>query len=317
MDNKLRIIFMGTPDFAVPALQALIASGHDVVAVYTRAPKPKGRGQHVQNTPVHDLALSHNIPVFTPISLRKSPEDQAQFIALKADVAVVAAYGLLLPPAVLSAPRFGCINIHGSLLPKYRGAAPIQRALLNGDAETGITIMQMAQGMDTGDMIVSDRLPIGPDQTSPDLFAALSKMGARLMIRVLDDLMLEGHVHATPQNEALATHAPMLTKEEGRLDFTRLSADQVDSHVRGMTPWPGSYVDLSEGQVLKILSGRKEAGEKTNHLPGTIIDSSGRIACADGSVYTAGMVQAPSGKKMDMKSFLNGGMLRVMDRLGS
>ncbi len=312
MSSQLKVVFMGTPEFSVPALKAILAAGHDVMAVYTRAPKPKGRGQVVQKSPVHDIAEAHNIPVYTPGSLRKSPDDAAIFAALKPDVAVVAAYGLILPLTVLSAPKHGCINIHASLLPRWRGASPIHHAILSGDVQSGVTIMQMEEGLDTGPMILSDRVDITSAMTTPELHDTLSSMGARLIIRVLDDIVLLGHVHATPQPDRGVTHAPMLTKEMGMIDWTR-DASTIHAQIRGLTPWPGTVTRTGSGDAVKILSAHIVSGMTTSLPSGTILDRHGVIACGHGTMVQITQVQVPTGKKMDMAAAINGGYMRVGD----
>lgn len=241
----MRIIFMGTPAFALPALNSLHAAGHDIVAAYTRAPQPAGRGKALQNSPVHNRAEALGIEVRTPRSL-KSAEALADFAALGADVAVVAAYGLLLPQAILDAPALGCLNIHGSLLPRWRGAAPIQRAILAGDRETGVTIMQMEAGLDTGPMLLAEATPTGR-KTAGDLFDELAEMGARLMLRVLDE-------QPTPvrQPDMGATHAAKISKAEAHLDFS-LPAEAIERAIRAFNPAPGAFAEIL-GERVKILS---------------------------------------------------------------
>jgi len=277
----MRIIFMGTPDFAVPALKSLIESDHDVIAVYTREPKPKGRGMEMHKSDVHALADAHNIPVYTPKSLKKSEEAQAEFAALNADVAVVAAYGLLLPKAVLDAPKYGCLNIHGSLLPKWRGASPIQHAIWKGDTQSGITIMQMDEGMDTGDMILKIETPITSDTTAQSLFNDLSAMGGDAILNVINNF---DTITPEKQDDTLATHAPMLKKTDGEIDMTAPAHD-IDCQIRGLNPWPGTFVQGHKGRV-KILKAHVESNE-------IIFDK----------------VQPEGKKPMDLKSAQNGGYL--------
>ncbi len=248
----MRLIFMGTPAFAVPALDALHLAGHDIVAVYTRAPQPAGRGKNLLKSAVHHRAEALGLRVFTPKSLKGSAE-QAEFIGLGAACAVVAAYGLLLPLAILEAPTQGCINIHASLLPRWRGAAPIQRAILAGDLETGVTIMQMEQGLDTGPMLLADATTIG-EKTAGALFDELSEMGARLIVRAL-----AVRPDAVPQPEAGVTLAPKLSKAEARLDFSRPAAELVRV-VRAFNPAPGAFAELA-GERVKILQGEAGIGD--------------------------------------------------------
>ncbi|KAF1854091.1 hypothetical protein Lal_00005308 [Lupinus albus] len=242
--TPLRLVFMGTPDFAVPSLAALIEAGHQLVCVYSQPPRPAGRGQQVQKSPVHRFAEDHGIPVRTPKSLRTA-EAQAEFADLKADAAVVAAYGLILPQPVLDAPRLGCVNVHGSLLPRWRGAAPIQRSILAGDAETGITIMQMDIGLDTGAMLSREAVAITAATTASSLHDDLAALGARMIVPALDGLAA-GTLAAVPQPEDGVTYAAKLTREDGRLDWTR-PASFVERQVRALTPWPGCWFDAANG----------------------------------------------------------------------
>lgn len=238
----MRVVFMGTPDFAVPSLELLIRHGYEVCAVYTQPDKPKGRGHKLQAPPVKELALRHNIPVFQPVNLR-GEDTQREIQAWNADVIVVVAYGKLLPKAVLDAPKLGCVNVHGSLLPKYRGAAPIQWTVLNGDKTAGVTTMFMAEGMDTGDMLLKAETPVGEEETSGQLFDRLKDLGAQLLIETLEKLE-QGALTPIPQEEAQATHAPMLSKELSLVDWTK-PAHQVHDLIRGLNPWPSaaSYLD--------------------------------------------------------------------------
>ena len=256
----MRIVFMGTPDFAVVALDALVAAGHDVACVYTRAPKPAGRGRTLAQSPVHGRADALGIDVRTPATL-KTPDARAAFAALGADVAVVAAYGLLLPPPVLAAPRRGCINIHASLLPRWRGAAPIQRAILAGDAETGVTIMRMEAGLDTGPMILAEALPVGCGSAGA-LTGALARLGAQLVVRAL-----EGPLAGVDQPDDGATLAGKIAKSEARLDFTA-SAIALERAVRAFNPAPGAWTAFG-GERLKILAAEIIAGAFT---PGVVVD---------------------------------------------
>jgi methionyl-tRNA formyltransferase len=270
----MRIVFMGTPEFAVPALDALVAAGHEIVAVYSQPPRPGGRrGKELTPGPVHVRAEQLGIPVRTPVTLR-DPEAQTEFAALRTDIGVVAAYGLILPRAVLDAPTHGCLNIHGSLLPRWRGAAPIQRAILAGDAETGVGIMQMEAGLDTGPVRLEERTSID-GKTAGQLTDELAAMGARLMARVLADL------NAFPpvlQPEEGLTYASKIDKTETRLDFT-LSANQVERQVRAFSPTPGAFFELN-GERFRVLSAEVT---EANGTPGTIIEGL-TIACAGGAI---------------------------------
>ncbi len=300
-DNRLRIIYMGTPDFSVPALQQLIDSEHDVIAVYSREPKPKGRGQQVQKSPVHELAEQNNIPVFTPKSFKKDPEAVLQFQNLNADVAVVAAYGLILPLSVLNAPKFGCLNIHASLLPRWRGASPIQHAIWKGDSISGVTIMQMEEGLDTGPMLLKRDIDID-GMTTPQLHDALSLMGAEMIVDVLIDIP-----SGEKQGDALSVYAPMLKKEDGLIDWNN-SAIAIDRQVRALNPWPGTYTS-GDGKRLKIVKGhivKPELDEKA----GTVLPK-GVVMCGDGFAYQIEMLQPENSKAMDVASALNGHHLKI------
>jgi methionyl-tRNA formyltransferase len=270
----MRIAFMGTPDFAVPTLDALLAAGHDVVAAYSQPPRPAGRGRALAPSPVQARAEAAGIAVRTPVSL-KGAEEQAAFAALDLDAAVVAAYGLLLPEPILGAPRHGCLNVHASLLPRWRGAAPIQRAILAGDRMTGITIMQMERGLDTGPMLAALPAEIG-SKTAGELNAELAALGATAMTRVLDLLPEVGRMK---QNDARATYAPKIEKKEAKLDFGR-SAAEVERQVRAFNPMPGAYFEY-EGERIKVLAAEiSELGG----APGTVLDHGLAIACAEGSI---------------------------------
>lgn len=274
LEEKMRIIFMGTPDFAVPSLNALVEAGHDVVAVYSQPPRPAGRGKTVMPTPVHQRATALGIEVHTPLSLKDSAA-QAAFAALSADIAIVAAYGLILPRAILDAPRLGCLNVHASLLPRWRGAAPIHRAILAGDAETGVTIMQMEAGLDTGPMRAKQSTPIGR-KTSGALTAELADMGASLLIDVL--AALNSHP-SVDQPEDGVTYAAKIEKAESRIEFTQ-SAAQVDRQIRAFAPTPGAFFE-HQGERIRILAAELAEG---SGRPGTIIDDLMTIACGSGAI---------------------------------
>lgn len=269
----MRIVFMGTPEFAVPVLDALVEAGHDIVAAYSQPPRRGNRGKTAPS-PVHARADALGIPVRTPLSFRKEPDAIADFAALDADVAVVAAYGLILPQAVLDAPRLGCLNVHGSLLPRWRGAAPIQRAILAGDAETGVGIMQMEAGLDTGPVRLEGRTPIG-GKTAGELTGELSAMGARLMAQVLADL--DAHP-AVAQPEQGVTYASKIEKAEARLDFSR-NAVNVERQIRAFNPAPGAFFEIGDERV------RVHAAEivEGSGAPGTVLDGLA-IACGEGAI---------------------------------
>jgi methionyl-tRNA formyltransferase len=291
----MRIAFMGTPDFAVPTLDALIAAGHEVAAVYTQPARPAGRGKAPSPSPVQKRAEAAGIEVRTPLSL-KGAEEQAAFAALRPDAAVVAAYGLILPQPLLDAPRFGCINVHASLLPRWRGAAPIQRAILAGDRLTGVTIMQMERGLDTGAMFGAMPAEIGR-KTAGELTAELAGIGAALMVRVLDEIYRIG---SRPQNDERATYAPKIGKHEAQLDFTR-PALQVERQVRAFNPWPGAYFEY-ENERIKVLAA--EISELSGE-PGTILDHGLAIACGEGSLVPS-LVQRAGRAAMAPAELLRG-----------
>ena len=267
----MRLAFMGTPAFAVPALDALMEAGHELAAVYTQPPRPAGRGKALLASPVQQRAEALGIEVRSPLNF-KGDEDRAAFAALGLDVAVVAAYGLILPQAVLDAPRLGCINIHASLLPRWRGAAPIQRAILAGDAETGVTIMQMERGLDTGSMLAMERTPVA-DKTAGELTEELGRIGAALMVRTL-----EGPLVAVPQPEG-ETYAAKIDKAEARLDFAQ-DAEAVERAVRAFNPAPGAFTEIA-GERVKIL---RAAVVAKNGLPGEVLDEALTIACGSGAI---------------------------------
>lgn len=270
----MRLIFMGTPDFAVPALAALIEAGHDVVCVYSQPPRPAGRGHREQPSPVQIYAQEHGIDVRYPVSL-KNVEAQSDFAALDADAAIVAAYGLILPKAVLDAPSLGCINIHASLLPRWRGAAPIQRAILAGDTETGITIMQMDEGLDTGPMLATGKIPISDKTTASDVHDALATLGGTLIVEVLSaDLPA-----AVPQPEDGSTYAPKLDRAEGRIDWTE-SATALDLRIRALNPWPGVWCER-DGARLRVLAATPVSGAGE---AGAVIAAPLTVACGDGAL---------------------------------
>lgn len=256
MDKKLRIVFMGTPEFAVPSLKALTELGENVVAIVTQPDKPKGRGKHLTPPPVKEFALKYNIPVLQSEKIR----DQAAITGirdLKPDIIVVIAYGKILPKAVLDIPLIGCINVHASLLPKYRGAAPINWAIINGEKETGVTTMLLDEGMDTGDMLLTERLEIGDDDTASSLHDRLKYVGADLLIKTIKGIKSET-IRPIPQDDSQATYAPMLKKEDGRIDWT-MKAEEIRNFIRGLNPWPGAYTRW-DGKQIKIFKAEVETG---------------------------------------------------------
>ncbi|HXP76095.1 MAG TPA: methionyl-tRNA formyltransferase [Stellaceae bacterium] len=294
----LRLAFMGTPDFAVPILQALLAAGHRVVAVYTQPPRPSGRGHRPQLSPVHRAADAAGIPTRTPAKLDAAEQDQFRTLAL--DAAVVAAYGLILPKPVLEAPRLGCLNVHASLLPRWRGAAPIQRAILAGDRETGVTIMQMDEGLDTGPMLLAESVAIGADTTAATLHDQLGSLGARLIVRALAG-RADGTLSAHPQPAAGVTYAKKLGRDEGRLDWSR-SAVELERAVRALNPAPGVWFERG-GERVKVLAAI--SAESSAAPPGTVVDAALTIACGSGALRLT-RLQRAGRAAVDAEAFLRG-----------
>lgn len=309
---SLRIIFMGTPEFSVPLLTEILGQGHEIVACYTRAPKPGGRrGLGLVKSPVHQAADKFSIPVFTPKTLREEAGVSA-FVRHGADVAVVAAYGLILPRPILEAPRYGCLNLHASLLPRWRGAAPIQRAIMAGDARTGVMVMQMDEGLDTGPVAMSEIVPIGPDMSAGELHDQLMLRGADLMVRALAALS-RGTLQFMPQAGDGVTYAEKIRKEECRIDWS-LAAREVHDRIRGLSPFPGAYfqADLGKGvERVKVLRSRLEAG---SGQPGALLDDRLQIACGSGSIRLIEVQRAGKGA-MSAHDFLNGADLPAGSRI--
>ncbi len=277
----MRLIFMGTPDFSTRLLKEVVSRGHEVAAVYTQPPRPAGRGMEPRKSPVHLVAESLGLPVFTPRSLHGASET-AEFAAHDADVAVVAAYGLILPRAILEAPLLGCLNLHGSILPRWRGAAPIQRAIMAGDVESGVGVMRMEEGLDTGPVATEARVPIGPDTTAGELHDALAIAGARLMTDALDQLS-SGQLKFVPQSQQGVTYAHKLDKSEARIDWSK-PAQELHNLVRGLAPFPGAFfeADLGAGvERVKVLQTRVEPGSGS---AGAALDEEGLIACGEGAL---------------------------------
>jgi methionyl-tRNA formyltransferase len=305
MTAVMRLAFMGTPDFAVPTLDALIAAGHEVVAVYSQPPRPAGRGKALRPSPVQQRAEAAGIEVTTPLSL-KAPEEQEAFAALGLDAAVVAAYGLILPMPILEAPRFGCLNVHGSILPRWRGAAPVQRAILAGDETTGVTIMQMERGLDTGPMLAVRETEIGR-KTAGELTAELARIGAELMTQVLRTL--PGTV-PVPQPEAGVTYAAKIEKHEAQLDFGR-PAVEVERQIRAFNPLPGAFFNYA-GERIKIHSAEIGGGSGE---PGVVMDQGLAIACGEGSIVPT-LVQRSGRGVMTPSELLRGFPIPVGAKLG-
>jgi len=291
----MRLVFMGTPDFAVETLKALIAAGHDIACVYSQPPRPAGRGMAERPSPVHAFAAPQGIEVRTPISL-KSADEQARFAALETDAAVVVAYGLLLPKPVLAAPRLGCFNVHASLLPRWRGAAPIQRAIMSGDAESGVTIMRMEEGLDTGPMCKVGRLAITPTTTAQSLHDELATLGARLMVEVL----AQPEISCTPQPADGVTYARKIDKAEARIDFTR-SAEEVRNHIHGLSPFPGAWFPVKATRLKALLCEVVQASGR----PGTFLDDDLTIACGTGAIRLLRLQREGKGA-MEATDFLRG-----------
>lgn len=279
----MRVIFMGTPDFSVPALDALAEAGQEIVCVYTQPPRPAGRGKKQRPSAVHQRADMRGIPVRHPVSL-KDKKTHAEFAELDADIAVVVAYGLILPQAVLDAPKLGCLNIHASLLPRWRGAAPVHRAIMAGDAQTGVCIMQMDAGLDTGPVLMRDTLNIGVQETTQTLHDRLSEMGARLIVSTLSQL---DHLTPEPQPEDGVTYAAKIDKAEARIDWTRPAAE-VDRMIRGLSPFPGAWFEV-DGQRTKVLGSRLAEGKGT---AGEVLHDELTVACGDGAVQLTRLQRA-------------------------
>ncbi|WP_428375824.1 methionyl-tRNA formyltransferase [Lichenicoccus sp.] len=308
----MRLAFMGTPEFAVPSLRALHAAGHQIAAVYTQPPRKAGRGQALRVSPVQAEAERLGLDVRTPARVRSVAAEHAAFRELDLDVAVVAAYGLILPAAMLQAPRHGCLNIHASLLPRWRGAAPIQAAILAGDSEAGITIMQMDPGLDTGPMLLEGRLPIGATTTAQQLHDALAPLGASLVLQALRQAPAP-----RPQPETGVTYAPRLSREDGRLDWTQ-PVEMLDRRIRAMTPWPGAWT-LSEGQVLKVIAatplpGDHASGHGHDHAPGSVLD--GLLVVCRGGTLRIDRLQLPGRAVLEAADFLRGHRMPPGWRLG-
>lgn len=305
----MRIVFMGTPDFAVPSLQALIDAGHDVCAVYTQPDKPQGRKQILTAPPVKTLALEHDIPVFQPNTL-KNEDEQARLRELAPEVIIVVAYGKLLPKAVLDIPPHGCINVHGSLLPRWRGAAPIQWAVIAGDEMAGVTTMQMAEGLDTGDMLLTYETKVGEKETAGELFDRLAQSGAELLTQTLVKL---DEIEPRPQDDAQSCYAHMLDKQMAVIDWSK-SAHEIDCLIRGLNPWPIALTTLS-GERLKVFAAEKAAG---NGEPGTVLEADPKkgltVACGEGALRLT-EIQLVGGKRMKANDFLRGHAIEVGTKL--
>lgn len=325
--SDLRIGFMGTPDFALEALKALYDANKNIVAIYSQPPRPKGRGHKVQPSLVHQFGLDHDIPVFTPVNL-KSEEAQEEFAAQNLDVAIVAAYGLLLPEAILDTPTFGCINIHASLLPRWRGASPIQHAIWHDDPQSGVTLMQMDKGLDTGGMLVKQQVPIIKHMTSSELHDALCGISREMIVEFVTKLEAGEITGSEDQNAALSSYAPLLKKGDGRVDWSQ-NAAQINCQIRALNPWPGVWTMLN-GKRFKILEGRvfKQSLEKENNKTssssilhnskqrereGSVLNSKGAILCGDNTALQLHKIQPQGKQEMDFVSSVNGGYIEIGD----
>lgn len=307
----LRLIFMGTPDIAVPSLAALIEAGHQIACVYSQPPRPAGRGQKERPSPVQAYAEGKGILVRYPTSLNTA-EVQQEFAALGADAAIVIAYGLILPQAVLDAPRLGCLNIHMSLLPRWRGAAPLQRAIMAGDSKTGVTIMQMDAGLDTGAVLSGETVPITLETTAESLHDSLAEIGARLVTKTLDELDA-GHLVAQSQSDDGATYAKKLSREDGRLDWHD-DAVQIHRQIRALNPWPGTWFER-DGERIRVLAAMPVDSAAANP-PGTVLDEGATIACGKGAIQLI-RLQRPGKSALDADAFLRGYTLPAGTVLGA
>lgn len=307
----MKIVYMGTPDFAVPALKKLIEAGHEITAVVTQPDRQRGRGKEVQCSPVKECAMEYQIPVFQPLKI-KAPEAVAQLRTYEADIFVVAAFGQILSGEILEMPKYGCVNIHASLLPKYRGAAPIQWAVIDGEEKTGVTIMQMNEGLDTGDIITQREVLIGPEETGESLFGKLSLLGAELLVDTLPSIE-QGTAVRRPQGDQSSTYARMLRKEDGRIDWTQTSK-QIEQKVRGMNSWPSAYT-MWKGKTLKIWKAGWNQAVHANP-PGTVVavdKDSFAVACGEGVIRIMEL-QLEGKKRMPVKDFLLGYQLEEGSR---
>ena len=306
----MRILFMGTPDFAVASLKRLVEDGHEICGVITQPDKPKNRGMKLQAPPVKEYAVAHNIPVYQPETVKDGTALDI-IRSLEPELIAVAAYGRILPVDILDYPQYGCINVHSSLLPKYRGSAPIHWAILNGEKESGVTIMHMAKAMDAGDIITQAVTPIDPDETVETLHDRLAVLGAKCLVDVVEQIKA-GTATRTPQDESKVTFAPMLSRELSPLDWTK-SARQLHDQVRGLIPWPATTTQLPNGETVKVFS-TQLTGQTTAAAPGTILaaDKQGiDIACGDGQVLRIRQLQAQGGKRMDAADYLRGHPISV------
>ena len=300
--QALKIIFMATPEFSVPALESLLNAGHEIVAVYSQPPRKSGRGMTQRLSPVHAYAEDHGLTVLTPLNF-KDPATIEAFAAHGADVAVVVAYGLILPGEILAAPRYGCLNIHASLLPRWRGAAPIQRAIMAGDSETGVSIMQMDAGLDTGDVLMMEKMAISPAATAASLHDQLSQLGAQLIVKVLEDLA-KGKLTPVPQSAEGITYAQKITTSEGRIDWRR-PADEIDRHIRALTPWPGAWFEAKHSGKNYRIKVKKASVAEGKGTPGEVLDTHFLVACGHGALRIE-QVQREGRSPANAEDFLRG-----------
>ena len=302
----MNIVFMGTPDFAVPCLDALIKSGENVMAVFTQPDKPKGRGYKLAPPPVKELALQHGIPVYQPVSLKKGEDAESAVNVLRElspELIIVVAYGKILPKVILDIPKY-CINVHASLLPKYRGAGPIQWSVLNGEKETGVTTMLMEEGLDTGDMLLSESTPIGENETASELHDRLSEMGAKVLLKTLEAVK-SGTLTQTKQDDSLSCYAPMLNKDMCPIDFSK-PAQEVHNHIRGLSAFPCAVTTL-DGKRLKVYRSELVQGSGANKECGTIVNAKDfTVACGDGNCVRFLEIQAEGSKRMNTADYLRG-----------
>jgi methionyl-tRNA formyltransferase len=309
----LRLVFCGTPEFAVPTLEAIVAAGHHVALVVTQPDRASGRGMELHEPPVKQAALAHGIPVVQPEKIKTNVEFRVRLEAVQPDAIVVVAYGRIIPRWMLDLPRLGNINLHGSLLPKYRGAAPVQWAIANGDSVTGVTTMRIDEGLDTGDLLLAHAIPIAANETAPDVFRALSDVGAQLMVQTLGRLAA-GNIDPRPQDKTQATLAPILTREDGAIDFTR-TAHQIYNRWRGFQPWPGAHTQL---RGKKLIVHRMSLASFGGIEPGTlrVLDNQLLIGCGDGTCALFEELQMEGKRRMSASEFLRGFQVRTGERLG-
>ncbi len=312
--KPLRIAFMGTPEFTIPVLEALLQSSHQVVCVYTQPPRPSGRGNKIKRSSVHEYAAAKGIEVRTPESLKKDAKAREEFAALALDAAVIAGYGMMLPDDVLDGPRFGSLNVHPSILPRWRGTSPVQFTIWAGDEKAGVTVMRLIGKMDSGPIAAIETVPVGPKTTAPDLDRVLWPMGGRMLVAALDDLAAGKPQNYTPQDDSLATYARLLKREDGCVDWTKTAA-QIDRQIRALNPWPGVWTLNAEGKRLKIIEAEL-TGEAFTEPPGTLVDRLGHIACGEDTALRLIKIQPENAKPMDLPAALNGNYLKVDEVLG-